>query len=1193
MPDHRPSSRLHRKIASPYYIMAPDYKESSAGIQCLHYLCHALNLEGAQAYMAGCQSTSAALHTPLLTQEVQDRHARQGVAAIAVYPEIVTGNPLSAPVSVRYMLNKEGVLNGNRIDAGSDDLRFYFREEFRDPAAPGDILRLPMIDIDLFSPDPAQPPTLDLLYLHRIPREAVDFARLPPGVQVLSMEKPLSLAELAQVLRKARVLYSYEKSATCSLAVFSGCPVVALTAPGYERYANTPQTLADLGGGIVWNDDEASLALARSQVPVVRELYLGMEQNFWQQLQVFIAKTQDQAAARRGSLETPANLLRDWLERRSPAPPLRRAIDARLALRPQAASLCVLVRDPGGSLESLRTTLQSLAAPAQVLPPAAVHVLSPLPESALQALRAPGLVLHAGTAPQAFADAANRIASAARQAWLLAVDAGAAFTPAGLAAAALALQDAPDDLRALYGDELIRLQDSGLGPVLRPDFNLDMLLSCPAGLARHWMVRRSVFDGAGGLDPALGAAAEFDLLLRLVERGGLAGLAHASEPWLVAPAPALATEPAQIAAIERHLRGRGYDAATVEAPLPGRYRIRYGHADRPLVSVVIAAGHQLAALQRCVETLLEKTDYAPYELLVCRDSGMAEEVDRWLDGLASLGSDRIRVLDRVADAPRGLAALRNRGAAAARGDYLLFLDAATAVVRGDWLDALLNHAQRPEVGIAGAKLLLPDGRVRHAGLVLGLDGPAGPAFAGEPADAAGYMHRLEIDQDYSAVSGDCLMVRRSVHAEVGGFDEDAFHGGYADVDLCLKVRQAGYLAVWTPHAVLLHDGTAAPPASEADERAAADALLARWLPLIARDPAYNAHLSLRAPGFEPDTGGRIDWARLMDARLPRILAFSADDMGCGHYRMLQPGRAIEAAALASVEFRDRYPSPVEIERLAPDAIVLQRQIGDEQIAALPRMVQFRQAFKVAELDDYLPNLPRKSAHRDRMPRDILRSLRRAVAPVDRFVVSTPALAEAFAELHPQIRVVENRLPVDWWSGLAARRRRSPKPRVGWAGGVSHQGDLELLADVVKELADEVEWVFFGMCPDALRPHVHEFHGGQPIAQYPAALAALDLDLALAPLEHNLFNECKSNLRLLEYGACGFPVVCTDIGPYRGTLPVTRVKNRFKDWVDAIRMHTADLDAAARAGDALREAVLRDWMLEGDALRRWLAAWLPD
>jgi O-antigen biosynthesis protein len=257
-----------------------------------------------------------------------------------------------------------------------------------------------------------------------------------------------------------------------------------------------------------------------------------------------------------------------------------------------------------------------------------------------------------------------------------------------------------------------------------------------------------------------------------------------------------------------------------------------------------------------------------------------------------------------------------------------------------------------------------------------------------------------------------------------------------------------------------------------------------------------------------------------------------------------------------------------------------------------RAKAFSRAFTVYELDDYLPNLPMKSVHRERMPKDILRSLRRGLSYVDRFVVSTDAMAEAFSGLHNDIFVASNCLPEEWWRGLSSQRRRGQKPRVGWAGGISHSGDLSLIVDVVKELASEVDWVFLGMCPKEIRPYVKESLDGVDIELYPQALARLDLDLALAPVEQNLFNECKSNLRLLEYGACGFPVICSDVRCYQGDLPVTRVKNRFKDWVDAIRMHINDLDAAAAHGDELRARVLGEWMLDGKNLDRWREAWLP-
>ena len=290
----------------------------------------------------------------------------------------------------------------------------------------------------------------------------------------------------------------------------------------------------------------------------------------------------------------------------------------------------------------------------------------------------------------------------------------------------------------------------------------------------------------------------------------------------------------------------------------------------------------------------------------------------------------------------------------------------------------------------------------------------------------------------------------------------------------------------------------------------------------------------------------------------------------------------------------QHQQPERLERYAPDTLIMQRPLLEQCVEKVEKINAFSQVFKVYELDDYYLNIPRKNAHRDNAPKDIMRALRRGLACADRFVVSTEPLAEALSGFHSSIHVVKNRLATQWWGALPiSSRRTSRKPRVGWAGGAGHTGDLELICDVVKALCDEVDWVFFGMCPDRLRPFVKEFHPGVRIDLYPAALARLDLDLAVAPLEDNLFNACKSNLRLLEYGICGIPVVCSDGPSYRGDLPVTRVNNRFRDWVEAIRMHIYDLDAAAVAGDTLRDCIRRDWMLDEVGMEQWRKAWLPD
>lgn len=793
----------------------------------------------------------------------------------------------------------------------------------------------------------------------------------------------------------------------------------------------------------------------------------------------------------------------------------------------------------------------------------------------------------------------NRVVSDRDADWFMIMDAWSELTPQGLMSMALELQDAPDTCVAVYGDELVRDGGHIGGAVLRPDFNLDMLLSQPSVMARHWLFRKQAIVEMGGFDESFGAAYEFDLILRILETAGFGAFGHVAEPLLlVEPGRSWGDLQEERQIILDHLRRRGYAAAKVQdGYVPGTFQVDYGHPGTPLVSIIIPTKDQLPLLQTCVESILEKTAYKNYELLIVDNNSETPEAKAWLTGLEQMNLPNIRVLRY--NKPFNYSAMNNLAARQARGEYLLLLNNDTGMLRADWLDALLNHAQRPEVGIVGAKLLFPNGKVQHAGVVLGLRGPAEHVFVEAAADAPGYMNRLQIDQNYSAVTAACLMVRKEVYDQVEGLDEGALKVSYNDMDFCLKVAQAGYLTVWTPRALVMHVANASQVSvdktSMEDKHkrfsAERDVMYERWLPQLGNDPAYNRNLSLQGAGFEVEQRIDLNWQPLVWRPLPVTLCYPADPWGCGHYRIIKPFQAMKAAGLSEGLLANERLSMSELARLDPDVVVLQRQLDHDHIEDMRRMKQYANKFMVFELDDYLPNLPMKSAYRNNMPKDILKSMRKAMKWVDRFVVSTYPLADALSGLHPDIQVVENRLPVDWWQGLSTQRQQGNKPRVGWAGGMGHTGDLELVADVVRDLADEVDWVFFGMCPEKLRPFITEVHEGIDINLYPRKLASMNLDLAIAPLEDNLFNRCKSNLRLLEYGACGFPVVCSDVEPYRQhDLPVTRVRNRYKDWVDAIRMHLGDMDETARCGDRLQQVIRNEWMLEGDHLQAWAAAW---
>ncbi len=901
-------------------------------------------------------------------------------------------------------------------------------------------------------------------------------------------------------------------------------------------------------------------------------------------LKARIFKPVDLLAALQRAAGLGSGSLASWLGIRRPTEAQRSLIDQHLASQQGGPCIAIMLIDHEGTKEAIEHTLGKLRE-ANTYHNIEIWVFSPLASLALP--DDAKLV----TVPSADGTTAaiNAALTETQAEWILLAETGSEFMPSGLLISALDLPTLPASCHAAYADDILRLEDNELGLNLRPDLNLDLLLSFPASMSPHWFFRRSSLVELGGFSTTASRAFELEYQLRLIEQLGLGSIAHISEPVMIGNKLEMTDCAAEEAVIRQHLRNRGYEQALVRSHMPRCYAIDYGHALQPGVSIVIVVKDRLSQIQRCLETLLENTSYANYEVLLLDHGNQAADICTWLAGIESMALPQLRVLRFEAGLSRE--AICNQAAQQAHGEFLLWLGEGAGILSPDWLQQLLNHGQRPEVGAVSGKLVSADGKIRHAGLLLGLHGPAGQAFEGLSHDDSGYMQRLQLDQQYTALSRECLLLRRELFLQAGGFDEEPLLSRWADVDLCLKLHQAGFLNVWTPRVTLLMDMPLGSTASISEE----DAMYARWLPTLARDPAYNPGFSLQAePGFklaEPT----LSWRPLQAWKpVPTILAHHADPYGCGHYRVIQPLMAMRDATLIDGTISGNLLSPVELERYAPDAIILQRQTTEERVEVIRRMKAFSQAFKVYELDDYLPNLPMKNMHRKLITKDAVKALRQGLGFVDRFVVSTPALAEAFADLHADIRVVKNRLPVSWWQGLQSQRRISAKPRVGWAGGNSHTGDLELITDVVKELADEVEWVFFGMCPEALRPYVHEFHGGVPIDQYPQALANLNLDLALAPVEQNLFNECKSNLRLLEYGACGFPVICSDIRCYQeDNLPVTRVKNRFRDWVDAIRMHTADLDAAAKAGDALRQEVLAHWMLEGALLHEWRRAWLPD
>ena len=292
-----------------------------------------------------------------------------------------------------------------------------------------------------------------------------------------------------------------------------------------------------------------------------------------------------------------------------------------------------------------------------------------------------------------------------------------------------------------------------------------------------------------------------------------------------------------------------------------------------------------------------------------------------------------------------------------------------------------------------------------------------------------------------------------------------------------------------------------------------------------------------------------------------------------------------------------------ITAIKPDVIVLQRQAEDEQVETIKRYkAAWPDAFVVFEIDDALSAVPEKSWHAPYMTPNIDAKLQKAVRECDVVTVTTEDLAAHMRQVcdpGTKIRVVPNMLGRDDMESCEAVRRQlqTPAPggllRVGWGGGIGHIGDLEMLTPVFEALKTEVEWVFLGMDPKLPEGCIKHYMGSTPPDRYLVSLAALNVDLMIAPLEDNLFNKCKSNLRLLEAGACKYPVIATDIAPYRTNTPPIEYANSTEEWIAKIREFAAFSKAERHIrADLLHKWVSHHYVMDSHAESR-IKAWLPD
>ncbi|WP_434572616.1 TIGR00180 family glycosyltransferase [Pseudomonas sp. Z3-8] len=538
-----------------------------------------------------------------------------------------------------------------------------------------------------------------------------------------------------------------------------------------------------------------------------------------------------------------------WLEAREPSASEARKVSKYLAARNGGPTFGILILDLDADIFKMQATFDSVINGYCRAFKIVVFTSGDLP-----AETTPQNVLHFVKVNESnYVDKINQVVNQSDCDWMVMAEAGDELTPGGLFRASVELLAAPQ-CQAVAMDEFQRQPDGTLADIFRPGFNLDLLQNYPALMARHWLVRRETLVKLGGYSREFKKAMEFDLLLRLIEQDGLEGLAHLDEPLLIGQAPPVEDNVDERKTLLRHLAVRGYQA-DVSAVIAGTHKIDYRFTERPLVSIIVHGRADLPVLQRCLLSVLQRTRYQRYEVLVPTGAANHSVLRTWLDGQGHQAS-RVRLLDIEAGVATG--SLINAASQEAKGDYLVTLAADSEMVNVNWIESLLNQALRPEVGVVGPRLIERDGRITQAGLILGLNDAVGSAFVGEPKHARGYMNRLVVEQNCSAVSFACLMISKQLFEAADGVDSGLFDEALGDVDLCLRVGQAGYLTVWTPHVLVIQSGVlASTPETLA-------ALREKWSEAFAQDRFYNGNLALDGTGFTLGPVRNVPWTDLLD-----------------------------------------------------------------------------------------------------------------------------------------------------------------------------------------------------------------------------------------------------------------------------------------------------------------------------------------
>ena len=391
----------------------------------------------------------------------------------------------------------------------------------------------------------------------------------------------------------------------------------------------------------------------------------------------------------------------------------------------------------------------------------------------------------------------------------------------------------------------------------KPDYAPDTLRA--NNYICHFTVfKRELLDITGGFRPECDGSQDFDLVLRLTEQAKrIVHIPKILYYWRAhanSVADDISAKPYVIdaahKAVSDHLKRVGLEGDVLDSRVPSMYRIRYKILGNPLISILIPNKDHIDDLDRCLKSILSLTSYDNYEIIIIENNSVEKRTFEYYKSM----EDNKRINIVTWKGGFNYSAINNYGFKFAKGQHILLLNNDTEIISPDWLQEMLMYSQRSDVGAVGVKLYYPDHTIQHAGVGIGLLTLAGHYHRHYDGNHSGYMGRLSYAQNLSAVTAACMMIPRYVFEEVNGLDE-MFEVAFNDIDLCMRIRQKGYLIVFTPFAELWHyesksRGTEDTPEKRERFSGEVTRFQERWKEeLIKGDPYYNPNLTLDSEDF--------------------------------------------------------------------------------------------------------------------------------------------------------------------------------------------------------------------------------------------------------------------------------------------------------------------------------------------------------